>query len=157
MTGGSHVEAILRLHLPRRDVDANVSPDKSQVRFRRPGQVLAPADSPPPLPRPQVHNAWAAIGYPLEDEKAGGQRPRIKYEKLFHKDKYGTPLAQSLRVLSAEYREERMLRAEEKAHRLPVLISIPLVVCMLPTMIGVLMLPGAIRIVREMLPALTGG
>lgn len=41
VTGGSHVEAILRIRLPQRDVDANVSPDKSQVRFRRPGQVFA--------------------------------------------------------------------------------------------------------------------
>jgi DNA mismatch repair protein MutL len=35
------VEAILRVELPPRGVDANVSPDKTQVRFRRPGQVLA--------------------------------------------------------------------------------------------------------------------
>ena len=41
VTGGGHVEAILHLTLPRRDVDVNVSPDKSQVRFRRPGQVFA--------------------------------------------------------------------------------------------------------------------
>jgi tight adherence protein C len=46
------------------------------------------------------------------------------------------------------------MRAEEKAHRLPVLISIPLVVCMLPTMIGTLMLPAAVRVVREVLPLL---
>jgi tight adherence protein C len=48
------------------------------------------------------------------------------------------------------------MKAEEKAHRLPVLLSIPLVVCMLPTMIGVLMLPAAIRVVRSVLPALAG-
>jgi tight adherence protein C len=47
------------------------------------------------------------------------------------------------------------MRAEEKAHRLPVLLSIPLVTCMLPTMIGVLMLPAAIRVIRQVLPALT--
>jgi DNA mismatch repair protein MutL len=41
LTGGTHVEAVLRIDLPPRDVDANVSPDKTQVRFRRPGQVLA--------------------------------------------------------------------------------------------------------------------
>jgi hypothetical protein len=36
---------------------------------------------------------WAhAVGYPLEDPKAGGQRPRLKFEKLFHKDRYGNPL-----------------------------------------------------------------
>ena len=49
------------------------------------------------------------------------------------------------------------MRAEEKAHRLPVLISIPLVVCMLPVMIGVLMLPAVIRTIRLIVPALSGG
>ena len=49
------------------------------------------------------------------------------------------------------------MRAEEKAHRLPVLISIPLVVFMLPTMIGVLMLPASVRMVREIFPMMTGG
>jgi tight adherence protein C len=49
------------------------------------------------------------------------------------------------------------MRAEEKAHRLPVLLSIPLVTCMLPVMIGVLMLPAAIRVVRVLVPALSGG
>ena len=48
----------------------------------------------------------------------------------------------------------RRLRAEEKAHRLPVLLSIPLVACMLPVMIGVLMLPAAIRVMRAIIPAL---
>jgi tight adherence protein C len=38
---------------------------------------------------------------------------------------------------------------------LPVLISIPLVACMLPVMVGVLMLPAAIKVVRELLPNLT--
>jgi len=49
------------------------------------------------------------------------------------------------------------MRAEEKAHRLPVLLSIPLVVCMLPVMIGVLMLPAVIRTIRVLMPVLTGG
>ena len=53
--------------------------------------------------------------------------------------------------------ERRRMRAEEKAHRLPVLLSIPLVACMLPAMIGVLMLPAAIRVVRAIVPALGGG
>ncbi len=35
---------------------------------------------------------WAhVLGYPLEDEKAGGQRVRLKFEKLFHKGSFGTP------------------------------------------------------------------
>ena len=54
-------------------------------------------------------------------------------------------------------REKRRMRAEEKAHKLPVLISIPLVVFMLPTMIGVLMLPAGIRMARDVFPMMTGG
>jgi nitroreductase len=42
---------------------------------------------------PNLKFTWAhAIGYPLEDPKAGGQRPRLKFEKLFFKDKYGVPM-----------------------------------------------------------------
>jgi tight adherence protein C len=63
-------------------------------------------------------------------------------------------MASTLRVYSAEMREKRRMRAEEKAHRLPVIISIPLVVNMLPTMIGVLMLPGVVRVVRTLIPVL---
>ncbi|WP_120077074.1 type II secretion system F family protein [Aurantiacibacter odishensis] len=76
---------------------------------------------------------------------------------LIQSDRMGTSVAETLRVYADEMREKRRLRAEEKAHRLPVLISIPLVVCMLPTMIGVLMIPGVVRAVRTLFPALSGG
>ena len=75
---------------------------------------------------------------------------------IIQSDKLGTSIASTLRVYAAEMREKRRMRAEEKAHRIPVLISIPLVVCMLPTMIGVLMLPAAIRVTREIFPILAG-
>lgn len=71
---------------------------------------------------------------------------------LIQSDKLGTSMSSTLRVYANEMREKRRMRAEEKAHRLPVLISIPLVVCMLPTMIGVLMLPASIRVVRDIFP-----
>jgi tight adherence protein C len=76
---------------------------------------------------------------------------------LIQSTKLGSSISQTLRTYSSEMREKRRMRAEEKAHRLPVLISIPLVACMLPTMIGVLMLPAVIRVVRSVLPALNGG
>ncbi|HEU4652175.1 MAG TPA: type II secretion system F family protein [Croceibacterium sp.] len=76
---------------------------------------------------------------------------------LIQSDKLGTSISTTLRVYAAEMREKRRMRAEEKAHRLPVLISIPLVVFMLPTMIGVLMLPAAVRVVRDVVPMMTGG
>lgn len=76
---------------------------------------------------------------------------------LIQSDKLGTSIAKTLRVYAAEMREARRMRAEEKAHRLPVLISIPLVVFMLPTMIGVLALPAVILALRDVIPALLGG
>ncbi len=76
---------------------------------------------------------------------------------LIQSDKLGSSIATTLRVYSNEMREKRRMLAEEKAHRIPVLISIPLVVCLLPVMIGVLILPAAVRVVREMLPAMQGG
>jgi len=76
---------------------------------------------------------------------------------LVQSDKLGTSIATTLRIYASEMREKRRMRAEEKAHRLPVLISIPLVVFMLPTMIGVMMLPASVRMVREIFPMMTGG
>ncbi len=76
---------------------------------------------------------------------------------LIQSDKLGSSIGETLRVYAAEMREKRRMRAEEKAHKLPVLLSVPLVACMLPVMIGVLMLPAIIRVIREMLPAMSGG
>ncbi len=76
---------------------------------------------------------------------------------LIQSDKLGSSVGETLRVYAAEMREKRRMRAEEKAHKLPVLLSVPLVACMLPVMIGVLMLPAIIRVIREMLPAMHGG
>jgi tight adherence protein C len=73
---------------------------------------------------------------------------------LIQSTKLGSSVSQTLRVYAGEMREKRRMRAEEKAHRLPVLLSIPLVACMLPVMIGVLMLPAVIRVIRSLVPAL---
>ena len=90
-------------------------------------------------------------------DRAGADEVRAFATLLIQSTKLGSSIAQTLRVYASEMRERRRLRAEEKAHRLPVLLSIPLVACMLPVMIGVLMLPAAIRVVRAVLPALAGG
>jgi tight adherence protein C len=73
---------------------------------------------------------------------------------IIQSDKLGASMGQALRIYGSEMREKRRMRAEEKAHQLPVLLSIPLVACMLPVMIGVLMLPAAIRVVRDLVPAM---
>jgi tight adherence protein C len=90
-------------------------------------------------------------------DRAGADEIRAFATLLIQSTKLGSSVAQTLRIYASEMRERRRMRAEEKAHRLPVLLSIPLVGCMLPVMIGVLMLPAAIRVIRSVLPALSGG
>ena len=90
-------------------------------------------------------------------DRAGAEEIQAFTTLLIQSTKLGSSIAQTLRTYASEMREKRRMRAEEKAHRLPVLLSIPLVACMLPAMIGVLMLPAAIRVVRSVGPALAGG
>ena len=89
-------------------------------------------------------------------DRAGVDEIRAFATLLIQSSKLGSSIAQTLRIYAAEMREKRRMRAEEKAHRLPVLLSVPLVGCMLPVMIGVLMLPAVIRVIRQMLPAMNG-
>lgn len=69
---------------------------------------------------------------------------------LLQTEKYGTPVSQALRVLSKEFRTERMLRAEQKAARLPALMTIPLIVFILPTLFVVIMTPSILSIMDGM-------
>ncbi len=65
---------------------------------------------------------------------------------MIQTEKYGTPLASALRVLSAEFRNERMMRAEEKAARLPAIMTIPLILFILPSLFIVILGPAACSI-----------
>jgi tight adherence protein C len=72
---------------------------------------------------------------------------------IIQSDRLGASVATALRIYAAEMREQRRMRAEEKAHRIPVLLSIPLVCFMLPVMVAVLMLPAAIGMKKQMAKA----
>jgi hypothetical protein len=64
---------------------------------RKPGGVEKAFGLPPNL-----RFTWAhAVGYPLEDAKAGGQRPRLKFERLYHRDSYGNPMLPTPEVTEA--------------------------------------------------------
>jgi len=65
---------------------------------------------------------------------------------MIQTEKYGTPLASALRVLSAEFRNERMMRAEEKAARLPAIMTVPLILFILPTLFIVILGPASCSI-----------
>lgn len=65
---------------------------------------------------------------------------------LIQTEKYGTPIAQALRVLAAEFRTARMLRAEQKAAKLPALMTVPMIVFILPTLFIVILSPAIIKL-----------
>ena len=57
-----------------------------------------------------------------------------------------SPISQALRVLSAEFRTQRMLRAEQKAARLPAIMTVPMIVFILPTLFVVIIAPAVIKL-----------
>jgi tight adherence protein C len=69
---------------------------------------------------------------------------------LVQTERYGTPLAQSLRALSGELREERMLKAEEKAAKLPATMTVPMIVFILPSVFIILIGPAMISVFKAM-------
>jgi tight adherence protein C len=65
---------------------------------------------------------------------------------MIQTERYGTPLASALRVLSAEFRNERMMRAEEKAARLPAIMTVPLILFILPVLFIAILGPASCSI-----------
>ena len=75
---------------------------------------------------------------------------------IIQSDALGADLTQTLKIQAEEMRSNRMLRAEETAHKLPVKLTIPLVLFILPAMFVVVIGPGMINIIRNLMPALGG-
>ncbi len=67
-------------------------------------------------------------------------------QALIQAERYGTPLAQALRVLAQEGRDERMNEAEKKASALPPKLTVPMILFFLPVLIAVILGPAGIRI-----------
>jgi len=64
---------------------------------------------------------------------------------LLQTERFGTSLTETLRVLSSEYRYTRLMLAEQKAGRLPVLITLPLILLLMPAFFLIVMGPGLIK------------
>ena len=75
---------------------------------------------------------------------------------LVQSDRFGTSVADSLRVHSDTLRTKRRLRAEEAAAKIPLKLLFPLIFCIFPSMLLVLLGPAFISIYRILLPTLTG-
>ena len=75
---------------------------------------------------------------------------------LSQSDKFGTSVGESLRVFSDDLRNKRQMRAEELAAIVPTKMLFPLVFCIFPAIILVILGPAAIRISHVILPMLGG-
>jgi tight adherence protein C len=73
---------------------------------------------------------------------------------LIQTDKFGTSIAQSLRIHSDALRTKRRQRAEEKAHKVSVKLVFPLVFLIFPAMFVVILGPGIIKIMNQLFPAI---
>jgi tight adherence protein C len=63
-------------------------------------------------------------------------------------ERYGTPLANALRVLAQENRDMRMAEAEKKAAALPPKLTVPMILFFLPVLFVVILGPAAIRVMH---------
>ncbi len=75
---------------------------------------------------------------------------------LIQSDRFGTSVGNALRVHSESLRTKRRLIAEEEAAKVPVKLLFPLIFCIFPSLLLVLMGPAVISIYRALLPALAG-
>jgi tight adherence protein C len=76
---------------------------------------------------------------------------------LTQADKFGTSIADSLRVFSDELRHKRQSLAEERAAKIPTKLLFPLVTCIFPSIIMVILTPAVIQIVHTIGPILSRG
>lgn len=64
---------------------------------------------------------------------------------LLQTERFGTSLTETLRVLSDDYRHQRLMIAENKAGRLPALMTIPMILLMMPAFVLIIMGPAIIK------------
>jgi tight adherence protein C len=98
----------------------------------------------------------AELSY-LQDRRSAyenlGKRTNLEGVKsvcmaLQQAERYGTPMAQTLRVMAQENRDMRMSEAEKKAAGLPPKLTVPMILFFLPVLFVVILGPAAIRVMQ---------
>jgi tight adherence protein C len=68
---------------------------------------------------------------------------------LQQSERFGTPMATTLRVISQENRDQRMTAAEKKAAALPPQLTVPMILFFLPVLFVVILGPAVIKVMQE--------
>ncbi|MCB9743161.1 MAG: type II secretion system F family protein [Alphaproteobacteria bacterium] len=76
---------------------------------------------------------------------------------LVQAERFGTPVARSLRIHSSLTRTKRMQQAEEQAAKISPKLTVAMIFFMLPCLILILLGPAIVRVIRQLLPAMAGG
>ncbi len=82
-------------------------------------------------------------------ERTGMPAFRALISSLIQSESFGTSLSDTLRVLSEEFRLQRLADAEVKAARLPVMMTIPLIFLLMPAFFLIVLGPAIVRIVHD--------
>jgi tight adherence protein C len=69
---------------------------------------------------------------------------------IIQAEQYGTPIAQTMRTISEQFRQDRLVEAEERAAKLPVLLSLPMMLFIFPCIYIVIMGPAVLKVMDIM-------
>ena len=84
------------------------------------------------------------------EERTNVEAVRSVVTALLQSERYGTSIADSLRTLSQETRDQRMAEAERKAAALPPRLTVPMIIFFLPVLFAIIITPAAIQIFKQM-------
>ncbi len=98
------------------------------------------------------HDALRSLG-----ERTGVPDVKGLASLLIQSDQFGTSIAQALRIHALEMRATRILRAEERAHKIPVKLAFPLMFGLIPVVLIITLAPGILRVIDVLLPLLSRG
>ncbi|WP_419907728.1 type II secretion system F family protein [Hoeflea sp.] len=85
-------------------------------------------------------------GFENFGERTGLEPVKSVCQALIQAERYGTPVAQALRVLAQESRDHRMTEAEKKAAALPPKLTVPMILFFLPVIFGVILGPAMMSV-----------
>lgn len=157
-------QALLLRHFPdaldlmRMCIQAGLGLDASLDRVGRETRLSCPA----------LSEELAMTGYELRAGASRAQALRHMAERmdlrdvdawvntLIQSDRFGTSISESLQVYAQALRHKRQLTAQEAAAKLPIKLLVPLVFCLFPGLLVVLLGPAIINISTHLLPVLSG-